>query len=514
MESTSIIDMNHNEAREFLLQSSSYSNINLPNYFNFTKMIRQARNILDTTDLSDISFKSNAKKYVSKQEKVNYKISVNKDGKLSWRLLSLIHPMLYINLVYQITEEDNWEIIINRMQHFKENSNISAVGIPQKNNNAHQNNKTARILSWWKKFEQESIKLSLDYNYCINTDISDCYGSIYTHTISWAIHGKEKAKKARRDLILIGNVIDKELRDMQEGQTNGIPQGTVLSDFIAEIILGYADSLFTERLYECGIENYHILRYRDDYRIFSNDKNEAENILKILSETLAELNFKLNTNKTFLSQELITDAIKKDKSYWTPIRHSLYYKDNEQNRVYNITIQKHLLIIHELSRKFPNSGSIVVALKEFDEYRMENYESNNDEYQLVGIIIDIILESPRTIDIGILIVSKLISGLENEEQISIIHKCKDKFSFVANTDIHNIWLQRLSLNIINTEEYDNILCNKVMNPNDESNFIWNSSWLRKDDSNTIFDEAELIDQSILGELSQIITVEELNEDYY
>lgn len=35
---------------------------------------------------------------------------------------------------------------------------------------------------------------------------------------------------------------------MQYGQTNGIPQGSVLFDFIAEIVLGYADLLLYEDL--------------------------------------------------------------------------------------------------------------------------------------------------------------------------------------------------------------------------------------------------------------------------
>jgi hypothetical protein len=55
------------------------------------------------------------------------------------------------------------------------------------------------------------------------------------------------------------------MQGMNYGQTNGIPQGSVLMDFIAEMVLGYID----ERLSECLDKNmnYHIIRYRDDYRI-------------------------------------------------------------------------------------------------------------------------------------------------------------------------------------------------------------------------------------------------------
>jgi hypothetical protein len=49
-----------------------------------------------------------------------------------------------------------------------------------------------------------------------------------------------------------------------------LPQGSVLMDFIAEMVLGYIDECLSECLDENM--NYHIIRYRDDYRIFTNNK--------------------------------------------------------------------------------------------------------------------------------------------------------------------------------------------------------------------------------------------------
>ena len=140
-----------------------------------------------------------------------------------------------------------------------------------------------------------------------STDISNCYPSIYTHSISWALHKKEFAKEHREKGIL-GNDIDHLLEDMSYGQTNGIPQGSVITDFIAEIILGYADELLTNKLKQeaSDIVDYKILRYRDDYRIFCNNNNEMDIILKFLTETLAELNFKLNNEKTFCTSDIIS----------------------------------------------------------------------------------------------------------------------------------------------------------------------------------------------------------------
>jgi hypothetical protein len=53
-----------------------------------------------------------------------------------------------------------------------------------------------------------------------------------------ALYGKEEAKDNRHKSSL-GNDVDKLIRSMRYGQTNGIPQGSVLMDFIAEMVLGY-----------------------------------------------------------------------------------------------------------------------------------------------------------------------------------------------------------------------------------------------------------------------------------
>ena len=95
---------------------------------------------------------------------------------------------------------------------------------------------------------------------------------------------------------------------MQHGQTNGIPQGSTLSDFIAEMVLAYADKELDNKLNSEGITNFHIVRYRDDYRIFCNSKEETERIVFLLQEVLSELNFQLNVKKTYLTEEIISEA--------------------------------------------------------------------------------------------------------------------------------------------------------------------------------------------------------------
>lgn len=67
---------------------------------------------------------------------------------------------------------------------------------------------------------------------------------------------------------------------MCHGQTNGIPQGSVLMDFLAGMVLGHADHELTEKINKNSITDYHILRYRDDYRIFVNNPGAGQDIAK------------------------------------------------------------------------------------------------------------------------------------------------------------------------------------------------------------------------------------------
>ena len=112
----------------------------------------------------------------------------------------------------------------------------------------------------------------------------------------------------------ISKNIQKYLRAFQQGRNIGIPQGSAIFDFIGEIILGYSDLLLHEAIQKAGITNpYEIIRYRDDYRIFCNDKDVLEKISYILQHVLENLNFRMNSKKTKISDSIVTDAVKSDK---------------------------------------------------------------------------------------------------------------------------------------------------------------------------------------------------------
>ena len=77
--------------------------------------------------------------------------------------------------------------------------------------------------------------------YILSTDISSCYPTIYTHSIPWALNTKATAKSAKFSTTLIGNELDRFVRNGQDGQTIGVPIGPDTSLVIAETILTSID---------------------------------------------------------------------------------------------------------------------------------------------------------------------------------------------------------------------------------------------------------------------------------
>lgn len=189
-ESRLILEFKSEEAREFLLDPRSYCSIDLPNYFDFSAVLQCAREIVDIENTS--RYRLNKKVRIS--ENVNHLILSNKNAAYGWRPMQLVHPVLYVELVSLITEPENWKELQKRFEEFQnEECKIKCESIPFIEKNA--SSKETNIHNWWINFEQESVRLALYYKYIASTDITDCYGALYTHTVAWSIYGKEEAKK-------------------------------------------------------------------------------------------------------------------------------------------------------------------------------------------------------------------------------------------------------------------------------------------------------------------------------
>ncbi|MPM03355.1 hypothetical protein SDC9_49620 [bioreactor metagenome] len=483
-----IIDLDENEARKFFLKEESYVNFDLPVYFKFQDLINAVDENLTGKSLSYFR-KSNPRKF----DDINYRILTNKDGKYSWRPFQLINPAIYVSLVHKITEKENWKIITDRFAEFQLNDKIECHSLPMISENEKKTDKASQILTWWQMIEQNSINLSLDYRYILQTDITDCYGSIYTHSIPWSIHTKEISKKNRNGSLL-GNVIDNHLQDMSFGQTNGIPQGSSLMDFIAEIVMGYVDLLLSKKLSDSNISDYKILRYRDDYRIFTNNPFEAEQITKVLSELLMEMGLKLNAGKTEASDDIIKSSLKADKRYWIA------------NQRITGNKQKWLIQLYLLSGNFPNSGTLDTQMRDLLKVVKESKRKDGNIETLVSITTEIAYRNPRVVPTSIGIISYLLRQIDSlSEKKKIIRRVYDKFQQIPNSDLLNIWLQRLTVKIDSTLTYEELICKKVLDKNEQ---IWNVDWLNDTLKNKI-NMTPIVIESKVKTLKAVVSNSEL-----
>jgi len=500
-----IIDMTAKKARSFLLRNDTYCNIDLPPYFNFEPLLK-ALSKQQGIRLSE------AKKY----ENVNYTIVSNKDGQYAWRPLSLINPIAYVQLVKLITTESNWKSITDKFRTFQSNPKIVCTSIPVTKDN--KNDKATQILTWWEHNEQESINLSLDYSYISNSDISDCYASIYTHSIAWAIDGKEESQTAHfnGNNTGLGNQIDDILTYINHAQTNSIPQGSGLMDFIAEILLGYADHLLTNILNDPEL-NYHIVRYRDDYRIFTNSRLDSETIIKSLSGVLLSLGLKLNSSKTKTSRNIIESSIKEDKlalisnTAYINIAIQRHLQRNNQTIPYNtLLLQKYLLLIHRFAHAHPNSGSLIRQLDEFQNiFKQTEKKSINNQKQIVAILIDIAVNNPKTYPLIAASLSIAINSTKpNKAKLDLLRRIIVKISKIPYNSILELWIQRICITIKNEDacfsQFKDKLCLVVSG---HSTTIWNTDWIANKTIKDIIDNPRkhIIDEEQLKKLSPEIS---------
>lgn len=488
---TVITELNNEDARRYLLNSDSYCNFNLPCYFNFQPLLDKLAACSDIPETPNKDFLGRL--YDLEQDKVNHVLYTNKDGKLAWRPLQLINPIAYVYIVKILTQEKIWSQIVERFKAFQANKNIVCCSLPVADSLKPSTGNT--ISTWYTEFEKQAIKKSLDFNCMLTTDIYNCYSSIYTHSIAWAINpdGREGCKEElhtnnRKRHTKIHNAIDKSIQNISYGQTNGIPQGSVLMDFIAEMVLGYADLLLSEKIKKDENLNkngvYFILRYRDDYKIFTKNKTDAEKIARYLCEILLSLNLKLNETKTQITESIITNAQKSDKIYWRNIK--------EIDSRYDTRI----LQIHSLSEKHPNSGTLLKILTKYYEDIESNDLVKEDLELITCVTADIAFNNPKTYPYAVAIIGRTLSLIENDEAKKIIEKIYQKFLDVPNSAYLNIWLQRLSKMEIISNLSDGELCNyvrKYTSENHENNLskIWDYSKYPQKISN-IFKENPIV----------------------
>ncbi len=523
-----ILSLNHTEAMDFFLKSEQYHGFELPEYFVFDDLLQNVKNAVGKTPYEECLQEGMSPEQLSD---VNLDILLNKDGRYAVRPIILANPFLYYFLVREICNEQSWTVVKQLFETFTV-PHITSCALPVIPKTKEPFHKSTTILNWWNTLEQRSIELSLDYRYMFVTDITNCYGSVNPQAFDWAFSFKDTEFEQKTKNPIAKN-IQKFLRAFQQGRNIGIPQGSAIFDFIGEIILGYSDLLLHEAIKREGIKApYEIIRYRDDYRIFCNDKDELEKISYILQHVLESLNFRMNSKKTKISDSIVTDAVKPDKLayiYNTPIF-------NKKGCDFD-SFEKHLLYILLFARQYPDSGSIKTMLSDIDK-RIEDWlkpyeeevttipiieggkpktEKVMKQRRLIGgsiramsaVCAQIALENVSCCHYALRVFSRMVDSLKDEkEKSAIISLVYSKLCNQPNSDYNQLWLQNMTYQRDKkkgTSPYKVRLCRVVAG--DKNVELWNNGWLKPQFLSDLHANG-IIDEKTLKKVTPVITFRE------
>lgn len=265
---------------------------------------------------------------------------------LSSRTFAIQHPWNYHDIVFYLHE--NWDNVLEKL--FAPNLKIYSYSMPipvtKKDGQNLSHLRAGRMIYEWVRMAENDLVLDATYfKFIAKTDITNFYSSIYTHSIAWALEGREEAF-SDSDCVLTGNKIDKLVQYANDARTNGIPVGSALSDLVAEIVLSDIDERVSTNL--SGI-NFVAVRFKDDYRVLCESERDAKRILQELSAELAKFNLVLNERKTSIST--LPDGLYRphDREYFP---HSL----RERRNISFKTFEHTLLIALDIHRKYPGTS--------------------------------------------------------------------------------------------------------------------------------------------------------------
>ena len=205
------------------------------------------------------------------------------------RKLSIVNPVNQLHVAHLISE--NWNAIKTRLERskiteFRPQITIAGSGraVPGINFDG-VNHRRAEILS--------------SYGRYVKTDVARFYPSVYTHSIPWALLGKDWVKanfKSHTFKNGFADQLDAAVRAGQQGQTVGLPIGPDTSRILSELIATEVEEIIRSTLPDF---DHRSVRYVDDMLIGLREDEAVPNVLSHISSALYDYELELNAEKTF-----------------------------------------------------------------------------------------------------------------------------------------------------------------------------------------------------------------------
>ncbi|MBM5096068.1 RNA-directed DNA polymerase [Vibrio parahaemolyticus] len=205
------------------------------------------------------------------------------------RSLALLHPRAYANLAKLI--HDQWD----ELQHLMSGKN-SAIKPTLRQDGRILVMNYDDPLDKRRRF----ISSSFSKRFKVTADISNCFNSVYTHSIPWAAIGFDEAKTELLEKVSSArkrnnkkwyNKLDKYQRMCKRNETLGVPIGPATSSIVVELILQKIDKKLDEF-------SFQFERYIDDYVCYCDTSEQAQLFTLELGKLLSKYKLDLNLSKT------------------------------------------------------------------------------------------------------------------------------------------------------------------------------------------------------------------------
>jgi hypothetical protein len=206
------------------------------------------------------------------------------------RDLALVHPRSQLNLSMILTERHQLirQIITDmKVSRYRADADL-------------KNFKAFKGISF-SNLDRARAEIARRKAWILSADISRFFYTIYTHSIPWAVLGKDKVKqtlfggKKTKKISHWTGEIDAALQNCQSRETFGIPVGPDTSRIVAEILLS---GIHSDLTFSTILKNGTGYRLVDDFFLGFDSERECQDALAALSNALSQFNLQLNDEKT------------------------------------------------------------------------------------------------------------------------------------------------------------------------------------------------------------------------
>lgn len=275
--------------------------------------------------------------------------------------------------------------------------------------------------------------LQIASKYIVKADISNCFPSMYSHSLCWALVGKT-ISKSNRDKNEWFNKIDKYTRNLKDAETHGFLIGPHASNLLSEIILIAVDE-------ELHAKGYKYIRNVDDYTVYLESRDRADEFLVILASELRKYNLTLNHKKT----EILASA-----EHWVRKLSGHVFVMTDEDKLGLKTTRAYLDIAIELMQENKENSAIlnytikVLSKKEMTSFSKDYFLKTVHHLvllypYLVTLLDENIFERFNISTDEIEIISKSIFELGTKEDLfesmSYALYFSIKYNFILDTDL-------------------------------------------------------------------------------